>query len=239
MGVEERAWVNKGKPTELMWAEDEPLEDERIPQPEHLEDEGKPVYGSRGCSLERREPPTRALGSQGWSKVEKRKVERKALWNIPTQDVGWRTGKSDMTQHRPTSTRSLGERYEIWRFSIWWRTSRIQLQCQGAAHSIPIHSFSWPCSAAYKWHAGGNGRPVPSWGSRLHPRDVHVSLKGQATPYLSSALARPKFTIEEAVLDKSTGIQDVTGNLDNRPFPPFLQIVRPYRSWATSPGYQA
>jgi hypothetical protein len=59
---------------------------------------------------------------------------------------------------------------------------------------------------------------------------MYIFLKEEATPYLSSVLARPKFTFEKAVLDKSVGIQeDVRGSPDNRSFPPFLQIVRPWR----------
>jgi hypothetical protein len=37
------------------------------------------VSESQGLSLRWRDPPTRALGIQGWSKVEKRKVEEMYL----------------------------------------------------------------------------------------------------------------------------------------------------------------
>jgi hypothetical protein len=46
--------------------------------------------------------------------------------------------------------------------------------------------------------------------SRPHPRDVF--LEGEATPNLSSALARPTFTTEEAVRGGSMGIQEVGGS---------------------------
>jgi hypothetical protein len=33
MGAKDSAWINKGKPTEPIWAKGEPLEDEGNPQP--------------------------------------------------------------------------------------------------------------------------------------------------------------------------------------------------------------
>jgi hypothetical protein len=41
MRAEGGAWVNEGKPTEHMESESGPLEDERNPQPEPLEDDMK------------------------------------------------------------------------------------------------------------------------------------------------------------------------------------------------------
>jgi hypothetical protein len=37
--------------------------------------------------------------------------ERNAPQNIPTQDAGWRTGKSETTLCKPTPIQFLGERY--------------------------------------------------------------------------------------------------------------------------------
>jgi hypothetical protein len=73
MRAEGRAWVNEGKPTEPMLAEDE-----RNHQPEHLEDEGK----------------RESRGEEGgaWEVGEWKKSTLKYPY------PGWRTGKFDTMQ---------------------------------------------------------------------------------------------------------------------------------------------
>ena len=41
------------------------------------------------------DPPTRTMESQWQSKIEKREAKKNAPQNIPTQDAGLRTGKSE------------------------------------------------------------------------------------------------------------------------------------------------
>jgi hypothetical protein len=96
-------------------------------------------------------------------------------------------------QRRPTSIRSLGERYpRLGRsivsrrgFTIGWRTRRIPLQCQGPRSLYPHPYFFLTLKRSLQMTYWTHGRPVPSWDSHLHPRDVHVYLKGEVAPYLS------------------------------------------------------
>jgi hypothetical protein len=57
------------------------------------------------------ESPTTTIESQRKNKVEKRKVK-----NIPTQDAGWRTGKSETMLRRSTHSQLSGGRYpRLWK----------------------------------------------------------------------------------------------------------------------------
>jgi hypothetical protein len=133
------------------------------------------IYERQGSSLRLRDPPSRALRTQNWSKVEKRKVKEMQLEiSLPTMPVGEQENVR-LSYAGPPPCVFWAEMLSVpevirnrTRFLHWMadQFTGPHSSVEGLTHSVLAHSFRWPCCPVDGWHAEGHGRSVPSWVSQ-------------------------------------------------------------------------